>query len=77
MSIGEVRPADVQVERGAWAERFRLIGEDPGLVADRVGDNVPSYSPMDVVWGSAPAPNELHEALRQTSLDKVAGELLN
>ena len=32
------------------------------------------YSPMDVVWGNAPAPNELHAALRQMSLGKAAGE---
>ena len=73
-SLGEVRPADVQLERDAWAEHFRLIGEGSGLVADKVWDNVPSYSPMDVVWGAAPAPNELHAALRQMSLGKAAGE---
>ena len=73
-SLGEVRPADVQLERNAWAEHFRLIGEGSGLVADKVWDNVPSYSPMDVVWGAAPAPNELHAALRQMSLGKAAGE---
>ena len=65
ISLGEVRPADVQVERDAWAERFRLIGEGPGLLFDKVWwDSVPSYSPMDVAWGTAPAPNELHAALR-------------
>ena len=73
-ALGEVRPADVQSERDAWAEHFRLIGEGSGLVADQVWDNVPSYSPMDVVWGAAPAPNELHAALRQMSLGKAAGE---
>ena len=36
--------------------------------------NVPFYSPMDAVWGNAPAPNELHAALRQMSLGKAAGE---
>ena len=72
--MGEVRPADVQAERDAWAEHFRLIGEGPGLVADRVWDNVPSYSPMDAVWGNAPAPNQLHAGLRQMSLGKAAGE---
>ena len=55
-ALGEVRPADVQSERDAWAEHFRLVGEGSGLVAERVWDNVPSYSPMDVVWGAAPAP---------------------
>ena len=44
------------------------------MVSDRVWDNIPSYSPMDVVWGHAPAPNELHAALRQMSLGKAAGE---
>ena len=29
---------------------------------------------MDAVWGDAPAPNELHAALRQMSLGKAAGE---
>ena len=29
---------------------------------------------MDVVWGNAPAPNELHAALKQMSLTKAAGE---
>ena len=29
---------------------------------------------MDVVWGDAPTPNELHAALRQMSLGKAAGE---
>ena len=73
-ALGEVRPADVQSERDAWAEHFRLIGEGSGSVAARVWDNVPSYSPRDVVWGAAPAPNELHAALRQMSLGKAAGE---
>ena len=44
------------------------------MVAGRVWDIVPSCSPMDVVWGSAPAPNELQAALRQMSLGKAAGE---
>ena len=65
---------DVQVGRGAWAEHFRLIGKGPGLVADRVWDNVPSHSSMDVVWGTASVPNELHAASRQMSLGKAAGE---
>ena len=29
---------------------------------------------MDALWGNAPAPNELHAALRQMSLGKAAGE---
>ena len=62
--LGDVRPAEVEAERDAWAEHFRLIGEGEGLVSDRVWDNIPSYSPMDAVWGHAPAPNELHAALR-------------
>ena len=74
VSIGDARPVEVQSERDAWAEHFRLIGEGPGLVADHVWDNVPSYSPMPVVFGEAPAPNELHAALRQMSLGKAAGE---
>ena len=64
LSLGEVRPADALVERDAWAEHFRLIGEGPGLVEDRVWATVPSFSTMDDVWGNAPAPNELHAALR-------------
>ena len=63
-----------QVERDAWAEHFRLIGESPGLVADQVWENVPCYAPMDVVWENAPAPNELHAALRKMSLGTAAGE---
>ena len=74
ISLGEVRPADAPFERDAWAEHFRLIGEGPGSVEDRVWANVPSFSPMDAVWGNAPAPNELHAALRQMSLGKAAGE---
>ena len=41
---------------------------------DKVWDNVPSYPPMDAVWGNPPAPNELHAALRQMSLGRAAGE---
>ena len=67
LALGEVLPADVQLERDAWVEHFRLIGEGPGMVADWVWDNVASYSPMDVVWGAAPAPNKLLAALRQVS----------
>ena len=74
LSLGEVRPADVHLERDACAEHFGLIGEGLGLVADRAWDNVPSYSPVDVVWGAVPAPNELHAALRQMSLGKAAAE---
>ena len=29
---------------------------------------------MDALWGNAPAPNELHAALRQMSLGKAVGE---
>ena len=65
--MGDVCPKGVQGERDAWAERFRLIGEGTGNIA-------PSYSPMDVVCGNAPAPNELHAALQQMSLGKAAGE---
>ena len=72
--MGDVRPADVEAERDAWAEHFRLIGEGEGLVADRVWDSIPYYSPMNAVWGHAPAPNELHAAVRQMSLGKAAGE---
>ena len=36
-------------------------------------DNVPFLSPMDSVFGLAPAPNEPHAALRQMSLGKAAG----
>ena len=62
------------MERDAWAEHFRIIGEGTGSVDDRVWASVPSYPPMDVVWGDAPAPNELHAALRHVSLGKAAGE---
>ena len=72
--LGDVRPADADAERDAWAEHFRLTGEGEGLVSDHVWDNIPSYSPMDAVWGHDPAPNELHAALRQMSLGKAAGE---
>ena len=72
--MGEVQPADAQGERDAWTEHFRKIGEGAGEVKDQVWANVPFYSPMDVVWGDAPAPNELHAALRQMSLGKAVGE---
>ena len=72
--MGEVQPAEAQRERDAWAEHFRKIGEGAGEVQDHVWANVPFYSPMDAVWGDAPAPNELHAALRQMSLGKAAGE---
>ena len=42
--LGDVRPADADAERDAWAEHFRLIGEGSlgeGLVSDRVWDNIP------------------------------------
>ena len=72
--MGDVCPKEVQGERDVWAEHFRLIGEGTCSVDDRVWASVPSYSPMDAVWGNAPAPNELHAALRQMSLGKAAGE---
>ena len=72
--MGEVQPAEAQSERDAWAEHFRKIGEGAGEVKDHVWANVPFYSPMDAIWGDAPAPNELHAALRQMSLGKAAGE---
>ena len=53
---------------------LRMIGECPGRVAGRVWDNVPSYPPMDFVWGNSPTPNELHVGLSQISLGKAAGE---
>ena len=59
VALGDVCP-DVQGESDAWAEHFRLIREEMGSVNDRVWANVPSYSPMDAVWGNAAAPNELH-----------------
>ena len=71
LSSGEIRPAEAELERDAWAEHFRMIGEGTGSVDDRVWANVPSYPPMDVVWGNAPAPNELHAALRQMSLGRA------
>ena len=74
VASGDVCPKEVQGERDAWAEHFRLIREVTGSVEDRVWANVPSYSPMDAVWGNAPAPNELHAALRQMSLGQAAGE---
>ena len=54
VALGDVCPKEVQGERDAWAEHFRLIGEGTGSVEDRVWANVPSYSPMDAVWGNAP-----------------------
>ena len=72
--MGEIQPAEAQRERDAWAEHFRKIGEGAGEVKDHVWTNVPFYSPMDAVWGDAPAPNELHATLRQMSLGKAAGE---
>ena len=75
MALGDACPKEVQDERDAWAEHVRLIGAGTGSVEDRVWANAPSYyPPMDVVWGSAPAPNELRAALRQMSLGKAAGE---
>ena len=74
VALGDVCPKVVQAECDAGAERFRLMGEGTGSVDDRVWANVPSHPPMDFVWGNAPAPNELHAALRQTSLGKAAGE---
>ena len=50
LSSGEIRPAEAELERDAWAEHFRMIGEGAGSVDDRVWSNVPSYPPMDVVW---------------------------
>ena len=50
------------------------MGKGTGSVEDRVWANVPSCSPMEAVWGNAPAPNELRAALRQVSLGKAAGE---
>ena len=55
----------------AWAAHFEAIGAGEGLVSSQVWDNVPSFSPMDSVFGAAP--NELHAALRQMSLGKAAG----
>ena len=71
LSSGEVRPAEAMRERDAWAEHFRMIREGTGSVDDKVWANVPSYPPMDAVWGDAPAPNELHAAPRQMSLRKL------
>ena len=70
---GEVRPQNVEEERAAWANHFAAIGAGEGEVAVRVWDNVPELTAMDSVLGSAPAPNELHAALRQMSLGKAAG----
>ena len=50
----DASPKEVQGERDAWAEHFRLIGEGTGSVEARVWENVPSYSPMDAFWGNAP-----------------------
>ena len=72
--MGKVQTADAQRERNAWAEHCRKIGEGAGEVEDQVWADVPFYSAMHVVWGDAPAPNELHAALRQMSLGKAAGE---
>ena len=35
--LGEARPAQVQAERDACAERFKLIGEGASSVAEGVG----------------------------------------
>ena len=51
-----------------------MIGEGPGRVEEKVWDKVPSYPPMDAIWGNPLAPNELHAALTQMSLGKAAGE---
>ena len=45
------RPAEAQMERDAWAEHFRLIGDGTGLVDDRVWANVPSYPPHGCCLG--------------------------
>ena len=66
--LGDVRPADADAERDAWAEHLRLIGKGKDWFRIVFGINIPSYSPMETVWGHAPAPNELHAALRQMSL---------
>ena len=66
------------------ANHFAAIGAGEGEVAARVWDNIPELTAMDSVFGSAPAPNELHAALRQMSLglgkaagsDEVTAELL-
>ena len=47
IALGDFAPKYAQGERDEWAEHFRLIGEGPGLVADRVWDNGPSYPPMN------------------------------
>ena len=73
--LGDIRPKEIQEERDAWADHFRRIGAGAGFVEDRVWDHIPTYSPMDLVWGDAPAPNELHAALRQMSLGKAAGRM--
>ena len=70
---GEVRPEDVEEERLAWANHFAAIGAGEGEVAAWVWENIPELSAMNSVFGSAPAPNELHAALRQMSLGKAAG----
>ena len=36
VALGDVCSRDIQVERGAWAEHFRLIGEGTGSVDDRM-----------------------------------------
>ena len=70
---GEVRPQDVEEELSAWANHFAAIGAGEGEIAARVWDNIPELTAMDSVLDSAPAPNELHAALRQMSLGKAAG----
>ena len=66
--FGDVKPKEAQEERDAWADHFRRIGAGAGFVEDKVWEHIPTHSPMDLVWGDAPAPNELHAALRQMSL---------
>ena len=57
------------MERDAWAEHFRMIGEGTGSVDDRVWANVPSYPPHGCCLGRMSC-----AALRQMSLGKAGEE---
>ena len=54
-ALGEVRPADVQSERDAWAEHFRLIGEGSGWWLIRFGIMCPPTPPW-MLFGEQPPP---------------------
>ena len=56
VALGDVCPKEVQGERDAWAEHFRLIGEGKGSVDDRVWANVPFLFSHGCRLGKRPRP---------------------